>query len=105
MAAHDDLPVITAPVNCTVAVPGSKSIANRALVCAALAGGGTELSNVPDGDDSTAMIHGLRALGVDIVGSDNGTLRFESALDLSSERFVRVDARLAGTTSRFLTAL
>ena len=105
MSAHDDLPVITAPVNCTVAVPGSKSIANRALVCAALAGGGTELSNVPDGDDSTAMIHGLGALGVDVVESDKGSFRFDSGLDLTSDRFVRVDARLAGTTSRFLTAL
>jgi 3-phosphoshikimate 1-carboxyvinyltransferase len=105
VAEHHDLPIITAPVNCTVAVPGSKSIANRALICAALAGGGTELSNVPDGDDSTAMIHGLRAIGVRIVETGTGVLRFESALDLSSDLYARVDARLAGTTSRFLTAL
>ncbi|MFZ8998150.1 MAG: 3-phosphoshikimate 1-carboxyvinyltransferase, partial [Ilumatobacteraceae bacterium] len=36
----------------TVSVPGSKSIANRALVAAALATGPTELTNVPDGDDT-----------------------------------------------------
>lgn len=105
MATHDDLPVILTPVDCTVAVPGSKSIANRALVCAALAGVGTELSNVPDGDDSVAMVRGLRALGINVSEVQAGTLRFDSALDLSSGASVRIDAHLAGTTSRFLTAL
>ena len=38
-----------------VPVPGSKSIANRALVCAALADGVSELDHVPDGDDTVAM--------------------------------------------------
>ena len=58
--------VFDSPIDCTVVVPGSKSIANRALVCAAFAGEGTTVANVPDGDDSVAMVHGLRALGVDI---------------------------------------
>jgi len=97
--------VFDAPINCKVAVPGSKSIANRALVCAALAGGGGSVTNVPDGDDSAAMVLGLRALGVDVVGVGDGEFRFDSALDMHSTRFVRVDAGLAGTTSRFLSAL
>jgi 3-phosphoshikimate 1-carboxyvinyltransferase len=93
------------PVDCTVAVPGSKSVANRALVCAAFAGGGTTVANVPDGDDSVAMVRGLRSLGVDVAESADGVLRFDSAIDLDSTRFARVDAGLAGTTSRFLTAV
>ena len=39
--------------------PGSKSIANRALVCAALADGESRLTNVPDGDDTVAMLRCL----------------------------------------------
>ena len=45
---------LAGPVDAVVAVPGSKSIANRALVCAALTPGTSELTNVPDGDDTTA---------------------------------------------------
>lgn len=97
--------VCDSPIYCTVAVPGSKSIANRALVCAAFAGEGTTVTNVPDGDDSIAMVRGLRALGVGVVEVGDGEFRFESALDFDSTRFSRIDAALAGTTSRFLTAV
>ena len=97
--------VFDSPIDCTVVVPGSKSIANRALVCAAFAGEGTTVANVPDGDDSVAMMQGLRALGVDISEAGDGIFRFGSAIDIESARFARVDAGLAGTTSRFLTAV
>lgn len=100
-----DIDVFGAPVDCTVAVPGSKSIANRALVCAAFAGGGTIVSNVPDGDDSVAMVRGLRSLGVEVVDNGDGVVRFDSGLDLELSGAVRVEAGLAGTTSRFLTAV
>jgi len=99
------LEVFDSLIDCTVAIPGSKSIANRALVCAAFAGEGTTVTNVPDGDDSVAMVHGLRALGASVVEVADGEFRFDSALDIDSTRFARVDAGLAGTTSRFLTAV
>ena len=41
-----------APIDAVVEVPGSKSIANRALVCAALADGESVLRGVPGGDDT-----------------------------------------------------
>ena len=47
------------PVYGPVTVPGSKSIANRALVAAALARGDSRLTNVPDGEDTAAMLHCL----------------------------------------------
>lgn len=100
-----EIPVFDVPVDATVEVPGSKSIANRALVCAALAGDGATVTNVPDGDDSIAMIHGLRALGVEIEDLGGGSFRFVTGLDLDSSRHARIDAGLAGTTSRFLTAV
>lgn len=99
------IPTLDATLDCTVSVPGSKSIANRALLCAALAGEGSTVTNVPDGDDSVAMVRGLRALGIAVASVDEGSYRFDSGFDPSSTRHARIDAGLAGTTSRFLTAL
>ena len=103
MEPSESMPVAAGPVVADVAVPGSKSIANRALVCASLARGTTKLTNVAPGDDTAAMLDCLRALGVDVelvgdvarVEGRDGTVRGGSVLD----------ARLAGTTSRFLTAV
>jgi 3-phosphoshikimate 1-carboxyvinyltransferase len=101
--------VAAGPLDCEVSVPGSKSIANRALVCAALAGNDTTLFGVPDGDDAQALIESLCRLGVIMSDEDAGTggrtLRFVTAVGLDATDTVRLDARLAGTTSRFLTAL
>jgi 3-phosphoshikimate 1-carboxyvinyltransferase len=71
------------PPDAIVRVPGSKSLTNRALVCAALAGAGSELIGALDADDTAAMRSCLLAL-------DRGT-------DL--------DARASGTTSRFVLPL
>lgn len=48
----------------SVQLPGSKSIANRALLLAALARGTTQLRNVLDSDDTRHMRAALRDLGV-----------------------------------------
>jgi len=86
-------------------VPGSKSIANRALVCAALANGRSALSGLPDGDDTAAMSAGLAALGIGV------SLDGDRAEVDGSEGAIRpgpdatIDSALAGTTSRFLTAV
>lgn len=87
-----------------VLVPGSKSIANRALVCAALAKSESVISNCAPGDDTAAMITALRILGVGI-DRDGDSVRVGGNLDLENISEVHVDAKLAGTTSRFLTAL
>ena len=49
------------PLDAVVTVPGSKSIANRALVCAALADGDSRLRGMPGGDDTVAMVRCLQA--------------------------------------------
>ncbi|MEI6743484.1 MAG: 3-phosphoshikimate 1-carboxyvinyltransferase [bacterium] len=98
------LETASGPLKCVVEVPGSKSIANRALICAALAGAGSRITNVPDGDDTVAMLEALRILGVTI-SQDEGNVNFSSALDLENTHEVSVHAALAGTSSRFLTAL
>jgi 3-phosphoshikimate 1-carboxyvinyltransferase len=49
-------------LNATVRVPGSKSVANRALICALLAEGQSRISGLPDGDDTTVIIEVLEQL-------------------------------------------
>ena len=93
------------PVHGEVVVPGSKSIANRALVAAALARGDSRLTNVPDGDDTTAMLACLAGLGVDVEAGDCSTVMVAGSDGRIRPLTGRLDARLAGTTSRFVTAL
>ena len=87
-----------------VHVPGSKSISNRALICAALANSQSVITNPAPGDDTQAMLDGLRKLGVSIL-RDGDSVRINGGLDLESTTVVELQTRLAGTTSRFLTAL
>ncbi len=49
-----------------VDLPGSKSISNRVLLLAALAGGRTLLTNLLDSDDTRVMLAALASLGVDV---------------------------------------
>jgi 3-phosphoshikimate 1-carboxyvinyltransferase len=91
-------------LDATVPVPGSKSIANRALVCAALAVGTSELRNVPEGDDTMAMVSCLRELGL-IVEFEGRSASIVGAGPTWSSEPHSLHAALAGTTSRFVTAL
>ena len=95
---------ITGPVDAVVDVPGSKSIANRALVCAALADGTSELSRVPDGDDTAAMLSCLRMLGLP-AELHEGQVAIDGREPSRWSVHGDLHAALAGTTSRFVTAL
>ncbi len=48
----------------TVRLPGSKSISNRVLLLAALAGGETRVRDLLDSDDTRVMLQALKTLGV-----------------------------------------
>jgi 3-phosphoshikimate 1-carboxyvinyltransferase len=56
----------TAAIRGRIRPPGSKSITNRALVCAALASGQSTLAGALDSDDTQVMIAALRQLGIQI---------------------------------------
>ena len=62
----DPFPItpLETPPDAEVVLPGSKSITNRALVCAALADGRSTLSGALFADDTVAMLGVLEALGV-----------------------------------------
>src|SRR5712691_12728467 len=55
---------ITRPVDAVVALPGSKSYSNRALLVAALARGRSEITQILCSDDTRYMHRALEALGV-----------------------------------------
>ena len=96
------------PVIADVVVPPSKSIANRALICAALADGESEITGVAPGDDTSAMLDCLDRLGIPVaVSKRDGNLVgavVGSAGNLPAGP-ITLPTRLAGTTSRFITAL
>jgi len=89
------------PLKATVRVPGSKSVANRALICALLAEGESRITGLPDGDDTTVII--------DVLEQMKRMRRDSDAIVVSGSRVVKlpgiIDAKLAGTSSRFLTAV
>ena len=94
---------LVAPPDATVRVPGSKSVTNRALVAAALAGGASRLTGVLVADDTLAMVEALRGLGVG-VALDEGAAVAEVAGTGggAAPGPVTIDARQSGTTARFL---
>ena len=103
-ALPDPYPVapVRGPLNATVTVPGSKSITNRALVCAALAAGESVLDGALFADDTHAMIGVLRALGLD-VRTDPGSARIAvvGCDGRPPAATGEVDVRQSGTTARF----
>ncbi|NIL96093.1 MAG: 3-phosphoshikimate 1-carboxyvinyltransferase [Planctomycetales bacterium] len=94
------------PVCGTVRPPGSKSITNRALICAALAKGQSTLQGTLDSEDTRVMVAGLQALGIAIDGDlGQAPLRVTGCQGRLACRHADVFAANSGTTLRFLTAL
>jgi 3-phosphoshikimate 1-carboxyvinyltransferase len=97
---------IAGPLRARVRPPGSKSITNRALVCAALADGTSTLRGALDSEDTRVMIEGLRELGIAVSLQDAGeTLVVQGCRGKPPAQRAEVFAANSGTTIRFLTAL
>ncbi|MBN1589862.1 MAG: 3-phosphoshikimate 1-carboxyvinyltransferase [Pirellulales bacterium] len=96
----------TGPIRGTIRPPGSKSITNRALVCAALADGPSTLTGVLDSEDTRIMLDALARLGLEI--SPDWAGRTARIAGCGGELPV-AEADLfvgnSGTTVRFLTAM
>jgi 3-phosphoshikimate 1-carboxyvinyltransferase len=92
-------PVAAGPVRGRVAVPGSKSVTNRALLLAALSGGPASVAGAPPTRDTALMVDALRALGVPItVDGEHVTVAAYDGLRGGGA----VDCGLAGTVMRFV---
>ena len=95
-------PQAPVPVTATVAVPGSKSETNRALVLAALADGPSRIVNGLEARDTQLMRDALRALGVTVDEGPDGWLVTPPAAFAGGGS---VDCGLAGTVMRFVPPL
>ena len=94
------------PVRGSIRPPGSKSITNRALVCAALAEGKSVLEGALDSDDTRLMIDGLQALGVAVEhDAKQQTIRVAGCGGRLPAREADIPVGNSGTTVRFLTAV
>lgn len=95
-----------APTRGSIRPPGSKSITNRALVCAALAAGETVLTGALDSEDTRVMIDSLGKLGIAVTANSDRTILKVAGL---GGVIPAADASLyvanSGTTVRFLTAM
>ena len=95
-----------APFHATLAPPGSKSLTNRALILAALAGGESVLTNALAADDTAVMLDGLGRLGFDLaVDGAAKTVRVNGLAGEIPSRSADLFCGNSGTTIRFLTAL
>lgn len=96
----------TRPVRGRVALPGSKSITNRALVLAALSPGTVTLQGALFSRDTRLMIAALQELGFTIRTDEPAQLiRVTGGGGLIPRREATIDVGNAGTVARFLTAL
>lgn len=91
-------PVATEPVQATVAIPGSKSITNRALILAALADAPSTITGGLVSRDTELMMSALRSMGTQIL-LKNDQMYVTPAEKLHGGQ---VDCGLAGTVMRFV---
>jgi 3-phosphoshikimate 1-carboxyvinyltransferase len=97
---------ITLPLDASIRPPGSKSLTNRALVCAALAEGTSILRGVLDSDDTRVMVEALRRLGISVAEHhDPQSLRVTGCGGKIPATSADLYVANSGTTIRFLTAL
>ena len=94
------------PVSGTVRPPGSKSITNRALVCAALARDRSTLTGALASEDTRVMIDALGQLGIPVQSHQEGsTLVVRGCAGRIPAPRGDLFVANSGTTIRFLTAL
>src|ERR1035438_8469089 len=104
------------PVRAEIAVPGSKSITNRALILAALGEGETTLQGALWSEDTQVVVESLQDLGFmvnvepDARESSNRTLTIYGKGGLvpsggTAEQPLELFVGNAGTAARFLAAL
>ena len=90
-------------IDANVAVPGSKSITNRALLVAALAEGRSQLTGALFSDDTRYMAESLEHLGVDIEGDESSsTFQVEGRAGRIPVDSAELYIGNSGTTSRSL---
>ena len=95
-------PRADAPLAAVVALPGSKSVTNRALVLAALADGRSTVRRPLRSRDTELMAAALRVLGIGVVDTPDGDWAVDGVGGPLEPAGTQVDVGNAGTVARFL---
>ncbi|MCW2538795.1 MAG: 3-phosphoshikimate 1-carboxyvinyltransferase [Frankiales bacterium] len=100
-------PFAREPVRGTVALPGSKSLTNRALVLAALSQAPTRITAPLRARDTHLMVNALRGLDVAIAddGADWIVTPADPQASIGGTAADHIDCGLAGTVMRFVPAV
>lgn len=85
------------------AVPGSRSISARALICAALSDGRSEIRGLANCDDTTAMCNTLTGGGIAIQRKGDSVVIDGTSMPEFTDG--ALDCQASGTTMRFISAL
>lgn len=86
--------------------PGSKSITNRALVCAALARGNSTLTGALNSDDTQVMIESLGRLGIGVRHDTAlGVVQVEGCAGVIPAPAAELYVGNSGTSMRFLASM
>ncbi|MDR0292444.1 MAG: 3-phosphoshikimate 1-carboxyvinyltransferase [Elusimicrobium sp.] len=88
------------PLNAKIVLGGSKSLTNRALLIASLAGGRSVIENASLSADSKILINALKKSGIKISGGK----KIKISGIKKSDKKITINAGDAGTALRFLTA-
>lgn len=87
----------------SVSAPPSKSMAHRALICAALSSGVSRICGVSDCEDVSATLDCLRALGAECkIENDTVTIQ---GIDFTQTQNTTLPCRESGSTMRFMLPL
>ena len=112
MSATRAVPALRFPVEADLRMPGSKSHANRAIVCACLAPGTTVIRNATPCDDVLVMVENLQKMGFDISWThrETGDLKIvggarRGAHEQGFGKPIVLDCHNAGTALRFLLSV
>lgn len=84
-------------------IPPSKSITHRAIICAALADGKSELKNIAYSDDINATIKAMESLGANFEKSEDKLIVYgNEAFKKKEDKIIKIDCCESGSTIRFL---
>jgi 3-phosphoshikimate 1-carboxyvinyltransferase len=101
--AEMEIEPLDRPPDVEVQVPGSKSITNRTLIVACLAGGESTIENPLFSDDPYWLMDSLVRLGFEVhADRDAGTVSIQGQSGIIPQSDVEVYVGNAGTVARFL---
>lgn len=91
-------------LNGSVTLPPSKSLSHRAIICASLAEGVSEINNVGMSEDIDVTIESMKKLGA-VITKDGDRLIIDGTNTLKTNEPLTLDCNESGSTLRFLIPL